>query len=80
MCGIKRADIFEVPAGAKRATRAVEHGNGGILVGVEFKKGRGQSIGARRIHGVAGFGPVVNHRPNGSVFLNFDRHSGFSSP
>ena len=80
MCGIKRADIFEVPAGAERAARAVEHRDRGIFVGVEFKKGRGQRIGARRVHGVAGFRPIVDHRPNRAVFLNFDCHSGFSSP
>jgi hypothetical protein len=77
--GIERAHVFEIPAGAKRPARAVEHGDGGILVGIEFKKRGGQRIGAFRIHGVAGFGPVVNDRPYRSVLLDPDCHVMSSS-
>src|SRR6185295_17506492 len=38
--GIQRADVFEIPPGAERSARTVEHGNGGFLVGIEFKKSR----------------------------------------
>ena len=73
--GIERADVFEIPARAKRAARAIEHRNGGILVGIEFKKGGGQRIRAFGVHRVAGFGPVVNDRPYRSVFLDSEPSS-----
>src|SRR5262245_6191220 len=72
--GIERADVFEIPAGAERPARAVEHRHRRILVGIEFEKGGGQRIRALGVHGVAGLRPVVNHRPHRAIFFNSDCH------
>src|SRR5262249_48903576 len=77
MVGIERADVFEIPARAKRAARAIEDGNAGVLIGIEFEKGGGQRIRAFGVHCVAGFGPVMNHGPYRSIFLNPDCHMGY---
>jgi hypothetical protein len=75
--GVERAHVFEVPARAKRAARAVEDRDASVLVGIEFKKRGCQRIRACGVHGVAGFGPVVNHGPYRSIFLNSDGHIGY---
>src|SRR5262249_29817806 len=62
---------------AKRAARAIEDRDASILVGIEFKKRGCQRIRALGVHGVAGFGPVVNHEPYRSIFLNLDGHIGY---
>src|SRR5262249_46253412 len=77
MVGIERAHVFEIPARPKRAARAIENRDAGILIGIEFKKGGGQRIRAFGVHGVAGFGPVVNHGPYRSILLNSDCHLGY---
>ena len=41
---LERTDVFEIPARAKRAARAIEDRNGSILIGIEFKKGGCQRI------------------------------------
>src|SRR5262249_48431430 len=75
--GIERAHVFEIPARAKRAARAIENRDAGILVGIEFEKGGGQRVRACGVHGVAGFGPVVNHGPYRAILLNSDCHLGY---
>src|SRR5262245_30108377 len=75
--GIERAHVFEIPARAKRAARAIENRDAGIPIGIEFEKGGGQRIRAFGVHGVAGFGPVVNHGPYRSILLNSDCHLGY---
>src|SRR5262245_22375356 len=77
--GIERADVFEVPARAKRAARAIEDSDASIPIGIELKKGGWQRIRAFGVHCVAGFGPVMNHGPYRSIFLNSDGHTGISS-
>src|SRR5262249_18420038 len=77
MVGIERAHVFEIPARAKRAARAVEDRAPSTLVGIEFEKGGPQRIRAFGVHGVAGFGPVMNHGPYRSIFLNSDGHIGY---
>ena len=70
--GVQRADVFEIPPGAERSARTVEHGNGGFLVGIEFKKSRGQRICACGVHCVPGFRPIMDNRPNRAAL--FDSH------
>ena len=74
MIGVERAHVFEIPAGAKRPARAIEHGDGGILVRIEFQKRRRQRVGACGVHGVARLGPVVDDRPYRPVLLDPDWH------
>src|SRR5262249_20669685 len=71
---IQRADVFQIPAGAERASRAIEHRNRGVLVGIEFEKCRGQSVGAFGVHGVAGFRTVVNDCPDRPGLFDSNRH------
>src|SRR5262249_2242190 len=75
--GIERAHVFEIPARAKRAARAIENRDAGILIGIEFEKGGGQRVRTFGVHGVAGFGPVMNHGPYRSILLNSDWHLGY---
>src|SRR5262249_56215877 len=50
---------------------------GGISMGVELEKGGWQRGRAFGVHRVAGFGPVMNHGPYRSIFLNSDCHLGY---
>src|SRR5262245_25735792 len=72
--GVERAYIFEVPAGAEGAARAIEHRDRRLSVGVEFEEGRRPGIGARRVHGVACLGPIVNDGPYLPGLFDSDCH------
>src|SRR5580658_2151706 len=71
---VERADIFEIPAGAERAARAIEDRDRCRLVGVEGKKSGSERIGAGGVHGISRLGPVVNDGPDCAVFLDSDCH------
>ena len=72
--GVQCADVFEVPSSAEGSASAVENRNRGLLVGIEFKKGRGQRIPARGIHCVPSLRPIMDDRPNRSVFFDLHCH------
>ena len=74
MRGVERADVFEIPAGAEGAARAIEDRDRGLLSASNSRKAAVKRVGACRVHGIAGFGPVVNDRPHRSVFLDSDCH------
>src|ERR1700738_2098666 len=73
---IERTDVFEIPARAKRAARAVEHRDRSILISIKFKKGGCQRIRTHGVHCVTRFGSIVDHCPYRSVFFNSDCHIG----
>src|SRR5262249_37328453 len=75
---VERADIFEIPAPAKSAARALEHPNLSIAVAVDGKKGLCERIGALGIHGVARFGAIVDDCPDRPGLFYSDCHGDLS--